>query len=188
MKLSKILALVLALAMVFTFAACAKAPAAVDEPTTEAATEAPTEAEPAAAPEGAPEIKDATEKITFADFSFKVNGKEITNKDLEGCSIYKITVETVNSKGTASEATYGGYAIKDVLKAAGCADATKITAVCNDGYEGDAYTITDVNAPYCLLAIEKDKETGEEGTVWFAPCLEETSQAYAKLVVEIVAE
>lgn len=188
MKLSKILAIVLALVMVLSFAACASKP--VEKPATKApvSTEAPTKAETPAAPEGAPEIKDATAKITFADFSFKVNGKEITNKDLEGCSIYKITVETVNSKGNASENTYGGYAIKDVLKAAGCADATKITAVCNDGYETDAYTITDENAPYTLLAIEKDKELGEDGTVWFAPCLEEIASGYAKLVVEIVAE
>lgn len=186
MKHSRILALALAIVMLFAFAACTKAPVQ-EEPSTEAPT---TEnATDVAAPEGAPEIKDSTDKVTFSDFSFIVNGKEITNDDLKDCSIYKITVETVNSKGNTKEATYGGYAIKDVLKAAGCEDATKISVICNDGHESETpYEITAENAPYILLAIEKNKEVGEDGTVWFAPCLEETSEFYAKLVTELVAE
>ena len=39
-----------------------------------------------------------------------------------------------------------------------------------------------------LVAIEKDKELGEDGTVWVAPCTETSAKSYAKLVVEIVAE
>ncbi len=186
MKLSKILALVLSLVMVLSFAACAKAPAAPEEPSKPAASEP---ASQAPTNDGAPEIKDATDKVTVGDFSFKVNGKAITNADLKDCSFYKITVETTNSSGNTKEATYGGYAIKDVLKAAGCENATKITAKCSDGHESDApFVITEENAPYTLVAIEKNKETGEDGTVWFAPCLEETSEFYAKYVVEIVAE
>ncbi len=187
MKISKILALVMALVMVFAFAACSNAPAS--EPTTEAPTEAPTDAPVADAPEGAPEIKDATDKVTFEAFSFMVNGQEVTNETLKDCPIYKITVETINSKGNAKEATYGGYAIKDVLKAAGCEDATKINVKCNDGHESDTpYEITEENAPYILVAIEKNKELGEDGTVWLAPCLEETSEYYSKLVTELVVE
>ena len=111
----------------------------------------------------------------------------IKNADMADASVYKITVETINSKGNASEDTYGGYAIKDVLKVAGCPDATKITAVANDGYEVE-FELTDENAPYSLVAIEKNKEVGEDGTVFFAPCLSKTTGDYAKLVVELKAE
>ena len=128
-----------------------------------------------------------TGKFEFSEFSFKVNGKELKNADFKDAKVYKITVETVNSKGNSSEATYSGYAIRDVLKAAGVENATKIKAVANDGYEVE-YTITDENAPYSLLAIEKDKEVSGDGTVWFAPCLETVSQNFARSVIEIVAE
>ncbi len=189
MKLTKLLALVMSLVMMFSLAACG---GAADEDTTTTTkpttTEAPSEADDTAdAPEGAPEIKDATGKFTVPEFTFKVNGKEIKNADMADASVYKITVETVNSKGNASEDTYGGYAIKDVLKVAGCEDATKIIAVCSDGYEAE-YELTDDNAAYTLVAIEKNKEVGEDGTVFFAPCLETVTGKYAKMVVEIKAE
>lgn len=190
MKLTKLLALVMSLVMMFSLAACG---GAADEDTTTTTapttTEAPaTEAaDDANAPEGAPEIKDATGKFTVADFSFKVNGKEITNADMADASVYKITVETINSKGNASEDTYGGYAIKDVLAAAGCPDATKIVAIANDGYEVE-FELTEENAPYSLVAIEKNKEVGEDDTVFFAPCLSTTTGDYAKMVVEFTAE
>lgn len=189
MKLTKLLSLVMALVMMFSLAACGGT-ADTDPTTTEApkTTEAPTKADDTAdAPEGAPEIKDATGKFTVPEFSFKVNGKEIKNADMADASVYKITVETVNSKGNASEDTYGGYAIKDVLAAAGCPDATKIIAVANDGYEVE-FELTDENAPYSLVAIEKNKEVGEDGTVFFAPCLETVTGKYARLVVEFKAE
>lgn len=187
MKLSKILALVMALVMVFAFAACSKAPAA-ETPTEAPSTEAPAApADEPAAPEGAPELSDCTGKFEFAAFSFKVNDVEINNDLMKDATMWKVKdLETVNSKGNASVSTYSGYAIKDVLAAAGCPDATKLILTCNDGYEIE-FTIDDTNAPYCLVAIEKDKELAEEG-VFFAPCLEETSSNYAKNVVSITAE
>ncbi|MCR4747395.1 MAG: hypothetical protein K5836_02865 [Clostridiales bacterium] len=188
MKMSKVLAVILALVMVFAFAACAKAPAA--PATTAAPTETPTEAptEPAA-PEGAPEMNDVSDKITAwnGDFTFKVNDKELNNEALADLTKWKVKdLELVNSKGTAMTVSYAGYAIKDVLKAAGCEDATKLTLICDDGYEVE-YTITAENAPYTLIAIEKDKELASAG-VFFAPCLEETASNYAKNVIEIKAE
>ena len=41
------------------------------------------------------------------------------------------------------------------------------------------------------LAVDrdfKDKATGEDGTIWVAPCGETSSKLFAKLVVEITAE
>jgi len=144
--------------------------------------------EPVAEPTGElPEISDKTDKVTFADFSFKVNGADVTNATLEGLHIYKITVTVVNSKGTASEATYTGYKLADVLAACGVTGATKVSAVANDGYAAEI-AAENIDSDYTLVAIEKDKETGEDGTIWVAPCTSTTSGDYAKLVVEITAE
>ena len=134
-----------------------------------------------------PEIQDKTDKVEFADYSFKVNGADVTNATLEGLSIYKITVTVVNSKGSASEATYTGYKLADVLAACGVEGATKVSAVANDGYAAELAAEW-INSDYTLVAIEKDKETGEDGTIWVAPCESTTSGDYAKLVVEITAE
>lgn len=185
MKLTqKLLALVMALAMVFSFAACAKdAPAAPETTKPAETTEAPTDA----APVDGPEFADCTGKFEFGEFAFKVNGKEIKNADLKDTTMWKVKdLETVNSKGNASSATYSGYKLADVLKAAGVEKATKVILTCNDGYEV-TYELTDANIDFCLVALEKDKEMAEEG-FFFAPCLEETSQSFAKNVVEITAE
>ncbi|MBQ1452249.1 MAG: hypothetical protein II473_00950 [Clostridia bacterium] len=186
--LKRITALLLVFVICFSFASCTKAPAApatTDAPT-ETATEAPTEA---AAPEGAPELNDVSDKITAwnGDFTFKVNDKELNNEALADLTKWKVKdLEIVNSKGTAMTVSYAGYAVKDVLKAAGYEDATKLTLICDDGYEVE-FTITDENALYTLIAIEKDKELASAG-VFFAPCLEETTSNYAKNVIEIKAE
>ena len=144
--------------------------------------------EPSLEPSGElPEIQDKTDKVQFGDFSFKVNGADVTNATLEGLSIYKITVTVVNSKGSASEATYTGYKLADVLTACGITGATKVSAIANDGYAAEL-AADYINSDYTLVAIEKDKETGEDGTIWVAPCESTVSGDYAKLVVEITAE
>ncbi|MBQ9988916.1 MAG: hypothetical protein IJP30_04190 [Clostridia bacterium] len=56
-----------------------------------------------------PEISDRTDKVVFADFCFKVNGKEVKNADLEGLSIYKIERSMLNKKGNIKTSTYTGY-------------------------------------------------------------------------------
>ncbi len=149
--------------------------------------EEPKQETPAELPEGLPEIADKTDKVEFAPYSFKVNGADVTNGTLAGLSIYKITVTTVNSKGNASEATYTGYKLADVRAACGVENASKVSAVADDGYAAEL-DVSLVDSDYTLVAIEKDKETGENGTIWLAPCSETTSGAYCKLVVEIVAE
>jgi len=146
----------------------------------------PTEA-PADEPAEAPELSDKTDKVTFADFSFKVNGQEVTNATLEGQRIYKVSVNVVNKNGNASEASYTGYKLIDVLAALGITDYTTVKVIANDGYESEL-TAEQAASEYTLIAIEKDKETGEDGTIWVAPCLETSSSAYCKLVVEIIAE
>ena len=134
-----------------------------------------------------PEISDKTDKVTFEPYSFLVNGEEVTNEKLEGLHIFKITVTTINSKGNASEATYTGYKLADVLAACGLEGSTKVSAVASDGYVNELSEEL-INSDYTLVAIEKDKELGEDGTIWLAPCSETSSGSYSKMVVEITAE
>ena len=136
---------------------------------------------------GLPEIQDRTEKIVFEPYSFLVNGTEITNATLANLKIFRITAVTVNKEGKSSEAAYSGYKLADVLDACGLKNYTKVTAIANDGYKTELKNEL-IASEYTLLAIEKDKESGAEGTVWLAPCSETASNVYCKLVVEIVAE
>lgn len=136
---------------------------------------------------GLPEIADKTDKVEFADFSFKVNGSDVNNAALEGLHIYKIEVTTVNSKGNESTASYTGYKLADVLAACGVDGASKVTVVANDGYEAELNPDY-IGSDYTLVAIEKDKEVGEDGTIWVAPCESGSSGDYCKLAVEILAE
>ena len=66
-------------------------------------------------------------------------------------------------------------------------DYSTVKAVANDGYEAEL-TADQAKSEYTIVAIEKDKELGEDGTIWVAPCEETSSKSYCKLVVEIVAE
>lgn len=137
--------------------------------------------------EALPEILDRTDKVEFAPYSFLVNGEEVTNDLLAGLSIYKITAVTTNKSGDVVESGYTGYKLADVLEACGLSDCASVKAIANDGYETELSNAL-IQSDYTLVAIEKDKELGEDGTIWLAPCSEGASSAYCKLVVEIVAQ
>ena len=140
------------------------------------------------APNGSlPDILDRTDKVTFGPYSFLVNGKEVTNDTLAGLKIYKITASTTNKNGDVSQSEYTGYKLADVLAACGLKDPAKVKVTANDGYETDL-TGELITSDYTLAAIEKDKEVGEDGTIWIAPCSETSSSEYCKLVVGITAE
>ena len=143
--------------------------------------------EDAAAPAGLPEILDRTDKVEFIPYSFLLNGTEVTNETLEGLSIYKISATTINSAGESATSDYTGYKFADVLAACDVADASSVKAVANDGYESELAGEL-IDSEYTLVAIEKDKELGEDGTIWLAPCSETSSKSFCKLVVEIIAE
>jgi hypothetical protein len=134
-----------------------------------------------------PEILDRTDKVEFAPYSFLVNGKAVTNETLKGLSIYKITVVVENKSGELSESTYTGYKLADVLDACGIASPAAVTAIANDGYKTELPPDL-IGSDYTLVAIEKDKEVGEDGTIWLAPCSETASKSYCRLVVEISAQ
>ncbi len=135
----------------------------------------------------APDVQDKTGKIEFTPFSFKVNGQDVTNAELEGLSVYKAKVTVKNSKGHISEQTYSGYVLKDVLEKLGLSGAKTVKVIASDGYESEV-SAEDLSSEITLIAIEKDKAVAEDGSVWLAPCSETTSGKYAKGVIEIKAE
>lgn len=136
---------------------------------------------------GAPEKADKTDKVTFDAFSFKVNDKEVTNETLAGLSIYKVKVVTKNKKEELVETTYTGYVLADVLNAVEVKDFAKIKVIASDGYESELDAALAKNE-LTIVAIEKDGELGEGGSLWIAPCSETSAGSYSKLVVELKAE
>lgn len=183
--MKKLLALLLSLVMVLCFVACNSSKE--DTTTTTKAPETTTEAPKADLPESIVEIKKPDAGvITFADFSFKVNDKEIKNADLADLQVYKITCKSTNSKGVESEATYGGYLLTDVLTVAGVTEYSTVSVVANDGYAVDLAK-ADINE-YTIVAIEKDKELGEDGTIWVIPTDQSLASNYCKLVVSMTTK
>jgi hypothetical protein len=136
---------------------------------------------------GGATMNDVTDKVEFQHYEFKVNGTTLMKKDFADLPVFKTTVTTENMSGEKVEATYTGLRLKDVLAAAGVTDYTTVTAVANDGYTTD-YDKAVADADTTLVAIEKDKATGEDGTVWLAPCGSTTAKDYSKLVVEITTK
>ena len=133
-----------------------------------------------------PVVEDKSDKIKFGDYCFKINGKEVKNADLEGLKIFRITVTTKNSKEVVSQSKYSGYVLKDVLAKLGISGNT-VTAVAGDGYKSEL-SAEALNSDLTIIAIEKDKEVGKDGTVWVAPCNETSSSAYAKEIIEITVK
>ena len=134
-----------------------------------------------------PEKLDRTDKVVFEPFSFIIDGTEVTNESLAGVKIYKITCDALNSKDAVITSTYTGYVLKDVLDKLGIDKNKKITAVASDGNKLKL-TSEQVNSEFTLVAIEKDKELGKDGTIWVAPCEEDKTKKYASSVTEITVE
>ena len=134
-----------------------------------------------------PDKQDKTDKVQFKDFSLKIGDKTVTNKDLEGLSIYKISCDALNSKDAVISSTYTGYVLTDVLNKLNITGFNKITAIALDGYNAEL-TKEQIGSEYTLIAIEKDKETGKDGSFWLAPCEEDKTKKYISEVVELKVE
>ena len=134
-----------------------------------------------------PDKQDKTDKVVFNDYKFNINNNEVTNKDLDGLKIYKITCDALNSKEAVISSTYTGYVLKDVLDKLDIKEYNKVTVIANDGYKSEL-TNEEINSEYTLIAIEKDKEVGKDGTIWVAPCESDKTKKYASNVIEINVE
>lgn len=157
-----------------------EAPAAKEEKAEEKAEETLTELKE-------PLAEDKTGKIVFGDFCFRVNGQDVTNAELEGLSVYRITVTVQNSKGLISEVKYSGYVLSEVLAKLGIENPASVKAVASDGYESEL-SPENIQSELTIIAIEKDKAVSEDGSVWLAPCMETSSGKYGKGIVDIFAE
>ena len=180
--MKRILAILLATVFCLSFAACTLTPekTSVPETTTEPA---PTTT---AAPENAPELIDVTDSADLPEFSFMVNEEVIDNASMKDATVWQVKdFAVLDAKGQETKYTFAGYAIRDILAAAKCKGVKSITITASDAFEL-TYDITDVNAPYCIIAIAENTE--EEGSVIFAPTLENTSNFFVKSVVKIVTE
>ncbi|MBQ6048002.1 MAG: hypothetical protein IJL40_01535 [Oscillospiraceae bacterium] len=208
MKAKKLLVLLLGLALVFAFAACGPtdeeaAEEAPAEETAEEAAEEPAAEDAASETEEAaevelPEINVPGQAIEFASpFTFKVNGTEVTSDQLKDLQIYKVKLEnflldkdgnpaTNKDTGEPLVVSYTGYKVVDILEAIGV-EGSSVYAAASDGYESDVYDLS-ANPDYLILAVEKDKEQAPDGTLFFAPCFEQTTGRYVHSVVELIVE
>ena len=133
------------------------------------------------------ETPGSTDSKEFRPFAFSVNGQKVTNETLKNLSTYEFTVTVTRNDGSTVVENYAGYRLYDVLALFGAEHAANVDVVASDGYKTSLPGGT-VVAEDTLVAIEKDGEPGEGGTVWIAPCGQSSAKSYARLVLEITAE
>jgi len=188
MKNIKLLTLLLALVMVLSLCACGKTetPAASASDIAEAAPEKQPEPEAEEEPAEAPKAPEAVEVrgVTVPAFAVTVNGIEVNNDMMAAYPVYSVEVTTTNSSGTVSTTTYAGFAMADVLDAAGLTEQyIWLEATADDGYAVE-YT-GDIFSNLTLLAINQNG-TQFKSSPWFAPCASETTGDYLKGCVSIL--
>ena len=176
----KLIAILLVVLLVFSFAACKKeeTPPAGNNDTPVVDNQDDTQT-------SAP-VAEEVMGITIPEFAITVNGVEITHETMADYAIYKVVATSVNSSGTESTVTYCGFALKDVIAAAGLSgEFTKITATANDGYsiefENGAALIAENTT---LLALTKNGDPFKDAP-WFAPCTSATTGDYLKYMTTI---
>ena len=127
--------------------------------------------------------------VTIPEFAITVNDVEVTHEMMADYAIYQVTVSTVNSSGTESTTTFCGFALKDILAAAGIeGDFATLTAVATDGYEivfEDAAEL--IASDVTLVALTKNGDPFKDAP-WFAPCTSGTTGDYLKGMATITLE
>ena len=122
-----------------------------------------------------------------AEFSVDVNGIIITSDDMKDYPVYSVQATSVNTYGTVTTREYIGYAVSDLLKAAGLGwDFVKLTAVADDGYTVTADNKTALE-PSTLIAVTENGKSFIEGP-WFAPCSSGFSPDYLRDLSVIILE
>ena len=112
-------------------------------------------------------------------FSFKVGDTEITDKDMAPYPIYSVETTSTNTYGTTTTRVYVGYAISDILDAAGGADDfSTLVTLADDGYTVSVSREIAME-PTTLAAISEDGKFFKKG-LWFAPCISDVSPDYLR--------
>ncbi|MBP8639839.1 MAG: molybdopterin-dependent oxidoreductase [Oscillospiraceae bacterium] len=162
--MKKTLSLVLALMLLLSFVACGNK---ADDSST------------------AGPVAEEVQGVTIPEFSVTVNGIAVDQTAMAAYPIYSVQATSTNSAGTESTTTYVGFAMKDVLAAAGLTEAyIWLEATADDGY---AVTITGdtVLADTTLLAMTQDGDPFTSSP-WLAPCASATTGDYLKGCVSIL--
>ena len=138
----------------------------------------------ACAGEAAKPVAEEVTGVEIPAFEILVNDTPVTHASLAGYPVYRVQAKTVNNSGTESTATYIGYAVGDVLKAAGLTDSyATLEAAAGDGY---SVTLTGgvISESTTLLAVTKDDKPFSESP-WLAPCSDTVNANYLKGTVSI---
>ena len=124
--MKKILSMILVLVLVMSLAACGGAPTET--------TGAPKETTAPAATNPAP-VAEEVRGVTIPNFAIMINGVKVDNTMMAAYPTYSVTANSINSSGTASTTTYVGFAMTDVLAAAGLTEKyIWLEATADDGY------------------------------------------------------
>ena len=112
--MKRMTALLLSLAMLLALCACGGETGTPD-------TQTPAGDTPAAeSPQtGGEPVAEEVKGVTIPSFTINVNGTDITNETMAEYPVYQVQATSVNSAGTESTCVYVGFALSDVLAAAG---------------------------------------------------------------------
>ena len=130
-------------------------------------------------------VAEEVQGVTIPKFSVTVNGVAVDQTAMAAYPMYSVQATSTNSAGTESTTTYVGFAMKDVLAAAGLTETyIWLEATADDGY---AVTVTGdkVLADTTLLAMTQDGEPFTSSP-WLAPCSSATTGDYLKGCVSIL--
>ena len=130
-------------------------------------------------------VAEEVQGVTIPEFSVTVNGVAVNQTAMAAYPMYSVQATSTNSAGTESTTTYIGFAMKDVLAAAGLTEAyVWLEATADDGY---TVTVTGekVLADTTLLAMTQDGEPFSSSP-WLAPCSSATTGDYLKGCVSIL--
>lgn len=137
---------------------------------------------------GAPEpVAEEVTGVSVPAFSVEVNGVAVTDQEMGAYPLYAVKATATNTYGTTATKEYVGFAVSDVLAAAGVAGGyTQVEAVADDGYNlvMDAETAAQDTT---LLAISEDGKAFKVGP-WLAPCSSRIMPEYVQRVAGITAE
>ena len=128
---------------------------------------------------GSEPIAGRVDEVDVPAFSFVVGETEITDKDMAPYPIYSVETTSTNTYGTTTTRVYVGYAISDILDAAGAADDfSTLVTLADDGYTVSVSRGIAME-PTTLAAISEDGKTFKKG-LWFAPCVSDVSPDYLR--------
>jgi len=184
-KIPQIILVLLALLLMLSIVSCSESEGGKN-PTSEPPSESLSESPPSTStPEDSGPVAVEVTDIDVPAFSLYVNGVEITQDTVAEYPMYSVQAKSVNSSGTESIVTYVGFAIKDILKAAGLTENYAwLEATAGDGY---AVTLTGgvIYEDTTLLAMTKDGSPFS-ASPWLAPCSETVTGNYLKGTVSIL--